>query len=328
MINIGLIGAGRIARVHAKTIAANPNATLVAVADPYEPALRELADKYGAKALTKAEDLFDLPEVDAVVICSPTPQHPEHIVLAAKSGKPALCEKPVALDVEAAHKLEKDLEGYDVQVMLGFNRRFDPSFAAMKKMVDAGEIGALEQVIITSRDPEPPTPEYVAVSGGIFKDMTIHDFDMARFFMGDITEVFTFGQNFDEGIKAQGDFDAAMIMLKNADGVVCTIINSRHCAPGYDQRLEVFGADGVLNADNVRPTTVQLSKADFSASQDPYLNFFLERYTEAYSSELNTFFDAIGDGKAPLPSVFDGIRALEIAEAAGESARTGKPVTL
>ena len=328
MVNIGLIGAGRIAHVHANTIAANPNAQLVAIADPYQPAAQELGGRFGATVLSDAQDLFALDNLDAVVICSPTPQHPQHIIAAAKAGLPALCEKPIALDYEAAKQLEKDLEGLNPTIMLGFNRRFDPSFAAIKALVDRGEIGQVEQVTITSRDPEAPSPQYVATSGGIFKDMTIHDFDMARFFLGDIVEVFAYGQNFDPEINKANDFDATMILLRNANGVVATIINSRHCAPGYDQRLEVFGADGVLNADNVRATTVELSTSNFSASKEPYLNFFLERYAQAYSNELNTFLDAIAHGQTPTPNVTDGIKALQIAEAAQESALTGTSITL
>ncbi|EEJ52749.1 inositol 2-dehydrogenase [Mobiluncus mulieris] len=328
MVNIGLIGAGRIARVHANTIAGNPDARIVAIADPYQPAAKEIAERFGASVFSDAQDLFALDNLDAVVICSPTPQHPQHVVAAAQAGLPALCEKPVALSYEAAVKLENDLNGLNPKVMLGFNRRFDPSFAHIKKLVEAGEIGQVEQVTITSRDPEPPSAEYVASSGGIFKDMTIHDFDMARFFLGDIVEVFTYGQNFDPSIKAANDFDAAMILLRNAAGVVATIINSRHCAPGYDQRLEVFGADGVLNADNVRATTVQVAKKEFSASKEPYLNFFLERYTQAYTNELNTFLTAISKGETPTPGISDGIKALQIAEAAEESAKTGKSIKL
>ena len=191
-----------------------------------------------------------------------------------------------------------------------------------------GRIGELEQLTIISRDPAAPPVEYIKVSGGIFRDMTIHDFDMARFFLGDIVEVHAVGQNLDEDIKATGDFDAAVVTLKAASGAVATIINNRHCASGYDQRLEASGHDGALFAENIRATTVRLSNAEVTDAQEPYLDFFLERYADAYRLELSAFIEAVEAGTTPPTSIDDAIKALRLAEAATTSAQTGQPVVL
>ena len=328
MIKIGIIGAGRIARVHTRAVAAHPNATLVVVSDPVEEAGTALAQEYGARWTSNAEDVIADPEVDAVIICSPTPFHAEQILAAARAGKPVLCEKPVAMDVATIDQLEKDLEGLDPVVMIGFNRRFDPSFAQIHDMVSDGTIGKVEQVTIISRDPALPSLDYIATSGGIFKDMTIHDFDTARFFLGDITSIVAIGQHLDPVMNDTGDYDGAVITLTNAEGATATITNSRHCASGYDQRLEVFGDRGTLNADNIRPTTVRLSTDTSTDAQDPYLDFFLTRYEAAYSAELSEFLSAIESGRAPSPSIDDGKKAQLLAEAAEESARTGTIVRL
>ncbi len=328
MLRIGLIGAGRIAHVHARSIAGNPDTTLALVADVVADAAKSLADAHGARSTDDIDAVFTDPEVDAVIICSPTPLHVDHIVKAAKAGKPALCEKPVAMDSAAVDELHRRLEGLDPFVMMGFNRRFDPSFQKIHDIVESGGIGTLEQVTIISRDPAAPPKSYIAVSGGIFKDMTIHDFDTARFFLGDITEISAVGMNMDPELADTGDFDGAVVTLVNAAGTVATITNSRHCAPGYDQRLEAFGSGGVLNADNVRPTTVRLSDAHHTDAQDPYLDFFLTRYEQAYTNELNAFVDAIAQGHAPSPSIEDGAKALQLAEAAEQAARTHTVVTL
>lgn len=328
MIRFGIIGAGRIGHVHARSISQHPDAELVAISDPIEEAAKSLADTYGALALTDAEDIFGNADIDAVIVCSPTPLHVEHITKGVQAGKAVLCEKPIAMESDSVASLEADLKDFNPRVMLGFNRRFDPNFAKIHSLVDEGEIGELEQLTIISRDPAAPPKEYIAVSGGIFKDMTIHDFDTARFFLGDIAEVNAIGQNLDPELADTGDFDAAIIVLKNKAGKVATIINSRHCASGYDQRLEAFGPKGSLFADNVRPTTVRRSNAEQTDALDPYLDFFLERYQSAYYNELDAFINAIEENGEFTPSISDGIAALKIAEAAGESAKTGAPASL
>ncbi|MDO5035070.1 MAG: inositol 2-dehydrogenase [Actinomycetaceae bacterium] len=331
MIRIGIIGAGRIGRVHARSVAAHPQAKLTLIADPMIESAKEVADAYGAKATTEASDVFASEEVDAIIICSPTPLHGDHIVAAAAAGKPALCEKPLAMDSESAAEIRRRLEEQGTPnpiVMLGFNRRFDPSFAAIHKAVEEGEIGELEQLTIISRDPAAPPKEYIAVSGGIFKDMTIHDFDMVRNFLGDIKSVVAVGQNLDPELADTGDFDGVVVTLTNEKGYSATITNSRHCASGYDQRLEAFGPKGALFAENIRPTTVRRSNGEVTDAQDPYLDFFLERYEAAYSLELSAFIDAVQAGEVPTPGINDGAEALRLAEAAEESAKNKTVVTL
>lgn len=331
MIRFGIIGAGRIAHVHARSISQHDHAELVVIADPLAPSREALAAKYRAEATAEVADVFTREDLDAVVICSPTPLHIEHIEAAVAAGKPALCEKPVAMQVEDAKALAQRLESKDARVMLGFNRRFDPNFASAHTLVqpDSPEpVGPVEQLTIISRDPAAPPKEYIAVSGGIFKDMTIHDFDMARFFLGDIVTVNATGQNLDPELADTGDYDAAIITLTATTGAIATIINSRHCATGYDQRLEAFGPGGSVFVDNVRPTTVTLNRDHFSASRDPYLDFFLERYEAAYYRELDSFIQTLRAGGEFTPSINDGIEALRIAEAALLSARETRPVAL
>ena len=328
MLNIAVIGAGRIGHVHAKTIASHPGAALTLVADPFGDAAEKLASLHGVRFTTDVDSVFADEGVDAVVIGSPTPLHIPHLLAAAKAGKAVLCEKPIALDMKDVEAQRAQLDAVSVPVMFGFNRRFDPSFAALHSQLEAGRIGDLENLLIISRDPCAPPAEYVKVSGGIFPDMTIHDFDMARFFLGDIVEVHAYGQNFNEEIKAVGDFDAAVVTLKNSAGVVATIINNRQCSAGYDQRLEAQGSTGTLNADSIRATTVRLSNAEATDSMEPYLDFFLQRNADAYRIELTEFIDAVANGTTPPTSIEDAIEALRLAEAATESARAGKPVSL
>ena len=328
MLNIAIIGAGRIGHVHARTVAAHPRARLVLVCDPVGDAAQNLAAQYGARSCKEAEEVFADPEVDAVVIGSPTPLHIPHLLAAAKAGKAVLCEKPIALDMKDVEAARAELDAITTPVMFGFNRRFDPSFAAVRAAVAEGRIGELEQLTIISRDPAAPPVEYIKVSGGIFRDMTIHDFDTARFFLGDIVEVHAVGQNLDADIKETGDFDAAVVTLRAASGAVATIFNNRHCASGYDQRLEASGRDGALFAENVRATTVRLSNAEVTDAQEPYLDFFLERYADAYRIELSAFIEAVEEGTPTPTTVDDAVAALRIAEAATESARTGAVITL
>ena len=330
MINFGLIGAGRIGQVHARSLAAHPNARLVAIADPVIEAAEKLAKSYDARAVADAEELFQADDIDAVIIGSPTPLHVAHITAAVKAGKAALCEKPIAMSSADEEKLMKAIEGYDAKVMLGFNRRFAPAFAAVRKAVSDGKIGGeIEQLTIISRDPAAPPKEYIAVSGGIFKDMTIHDFDTAQFMLGPIKTVQAVGQNLDPELADTGDFDAAVITLIAESGAVATIPNPRHCSSGYDQRLEAFGKDGALFAENIRPTTVRFSNNQVTDAQDVYLDFFLDRYADAYALELGHFIDALEAGEEISPSIADGFAALRIAEAAEESAHDGsKPIHL
>lgn len=328
MLNVAVIGAGRIGTVHARAVADNPDTRLTMVADPFGDGAARLAETYGARSTLDVADVWAATDVDAVIIGSPTPLHVDHILAAAAAGKKILCEKPVDLDMARVDDCIAQLGAQAEHVMIGFNRRFDPGFAEIQARAAAGEIGTVEQVTIISRDPAAPPASYVAQSGGIFRDMTIHDFDMARFLLGDIVEVSAVGQHIDPEIQAAGDFDAAVITLTAASGAVATIINNRHCASGYDQRLEVSGATGMLDAANHRATLVRYSGADYTEAAQPYLNFFLQRYTAAYAAELAAFVHAVRTGAKATPNILDGRAALALADAATHSARTGERVRL
>ncbi len=328
MIRFAIIGAGRIGQVHARAVAAHPEAELVLVYDAFEAPAKALAEAYGVRHTLDIDEVYGAGDVDAVIIGSPTAMHVEHILGSVRGGKRVMCEKPVALELDEATRCVDELGDEAGRVMLGFNRRFDPSFAEIHARVADGEIGQLQQLTVTSRDPQGPPAEYVAGSGGIFKDMTIHDFDTVRFFLGDIVEVSAFGTNADEAIKAAGDFDQAMIMLRNADGALATIVNSRTCSYGYDQRLEAFGSDGALSAENLTETSVRKASASQTQAQGPVLNFFLQRYEAAYSRELGVFIDAVNNDAEVSPNVVDGVEALRLAQAATQSAREGRTVRL
>lgn len=328
MLTFAVIGAGRIGAVHGATVAAHQDAELRLVCDPVESAARDLAARCGARATTDVADVYGAPDVDAVIIGSPTPLHVEHIIRSVEAGKAVLCEKPVALDIARVDACLQAIAGSADRVMIGFNRRFDPTLAEVQARVAAGEIGPLEQLTIVSRDPAPPPVGYLASSGGIFRDMTIHDFDTARFLLGEIAEVSAVGQRLDPEIAATGDFDAAVTTLVARSGAVATIINSRHCASGYDQRVEAFGPAGSLETANHTATSVRFSGAQSSTSAGPYLGFFLERYAAAYRLELSHFIESITAGSPPQPTLSDGRAALVLADAATLSATTGERVRL
>ena len=327
MTRIAIIGAGRIGQVHARAVNAHPHAELALVCDPCEANAQALAEEHGVAWCLDASEVFASDEIDAVIIGSPTRFHVDHILAAVAAGKKVLCEKPVALEVAEAERCLTEL-GDSTDVMMGFNRRFDPTFSEIRRRVKEGEIGDLQQLTVISRDPSAPPAEYVAGSGGIFKDMTIHDFDMVRFFLGDIVEVVAVGTNMDQAIKAQGDFDQVMVTLKSADGRMATIINSRTCAFGYDQRLEAFGSEGALNADNLTATAVRTATRDQTDAKTRVMDFFLDRYVHAYRLELDAFLTAIADGTPMSPSLRDGCEALKLADAATVSAHEGRIVFL
>ncbi|MHA6512803.1 inositol 2-dehydrogenase [Tessaracoccus sp. Z1128] len=329
MQRFAMIGAGRIAPAHARSFASNPDVELKWVADPVPGAAERIAGPLGARATLDAHEAINADDVDAVLICSPTPTHVEMILASVAAGKAVLCEKPIDLSLQRVDECLEALKGKDAKVMIGFNRRFDPSFANIHARVLEGELGDVEQIVVISRDPAPPPAAYVAQSGGIFRDMTIHDFDMVRFFLPDIVEVSATGQNLiDLGIKEAGDFDGVVVTLKSATGAVATIINSRHCAFGYDQRLEVFGPKGMMQAVNQLPNSVRSYGSDHAESTVAYHNFFMGRYAEAYAGELAAFVAAIESGSPLSPSLADGRAALVLADAAGQAARSGVAVQI
>jgi myo-inositol 2-dehydrogenase / D-chiro-inositol 1-dehydrogenase len=328
MLRFGLLGAGRIGQVHGKNIATNPRATLAAIYDPFADAAKKLAAETGAEirgmdAIIKGKD------IDVVVICTPTDTHADLIDRAAKAGKAVFCEKPVDLDVKRVEKTLKLLEKTGTALMVGFNRRFDHHFGNLKKRIDAGVVGNVELVTILSRDPGAPPVSYIERSGGLFRDMMIHDLDMARFLLGEEpVEVHAVGSSLvDPAIGKAGDVDTAAVLLKTKSGKICQISCSRRATYGYDQRIEVHGSKGLLSAGNVHETTVQFASAA-GVVADPVQNFFLERYNPAYQNEINTLIDAIEQKKQPNPSGHDGLMALILADAATKSHQTGKPVKI
>jgi len=329
MVRFALFGCGRIGRVHADSIATHPRAELAWVSDPMEQPARELAERYGASSSSDVDAVLADSGVDAIVVASPTPTHVDLLSRAVAAGKAVLCEKPIDLDLARVDACWQRIADTEHTVMVGFNRRFDPTFRAIRERVDAGEIGRLEQLIITSRDPAPAPAAYIASSGGLFRDMTIHDFDMARFFLGEVVEVHATGANLIEPYIAEaGDIDSAVVVLRGADGALCHITNSRRCSFGYDQRLEAFGELAMLSAGNQLPSSVRRSDAERTEAAEPYLNFFLDRYTAAYRAELDHFVTAIEQGTQPSPGFADGRAALLLADSANESVRTGRAVRI
>ncbi|QCJ00176.1 inositol 2-dehydrogenase [Agrobacterium larrymoorei] len=327
MIRFGVLGAGRIGKVHAATIAANPKAKLAYVADAYPAAAEQLAAQTGAK-VASVEEIIASGDVDAVLIATPTPSHADLIEAASKAGKHILCEKPVSLSVDRINQCLHVVEKNKSTLMIGFNRRFDPNFSTVESRLRRGDVGDIEIVTIISRDPAPPPAEYVKSSGGLFRDMMIHDFDMARFLMGEeFVVVNALGSALvDKAIGVEGDVDTAAVQMQTASGRIAVITNSRRATYGYDQRIEVHGSTGMLSARNIQNSSVELWNASGLAG-DPVQNFFIERYAQAYANEINTFIDAVDTGNtAPRPSGFDGLQAQKLADAATLSWQTGKPV--
>ncbi|MFV2093764.1 MAG: inositol 2-dehydrogenase, partial [Hyphomicrobiales bacterium] len=268
-------------------------------------------------------------DIDAVAICTPTDTHADLIEQFARAGKAIFCEKPIDLDVDRARACLKIVADTDTKLMVGFNRRFDAHFAAVRAAIDEGRIGRVEMVSITSRDPGPPPADYIAKSGGIFADMTIHDFDMARFLLGEeIATVYASAAVLvDAGIADLGDFDSASIVLTTASGRQCLISNSRRAAYGYDQRIEVHGSKGTICAENQRPVSIELANAQ-GFLRPPLHNFFMTRYTQSYASEIAAFIDALAGGGAPAPSGADGLSALILARAALQSVNEQRVVRI
>ena len=328
MISFCQFGAGRIGAIHAENIARHPNARLHAIVDVDPPAAERLASRHSAVVATQAEVLAD-PAIDAVVITSSTDTHAELVEAAARAGKPVFCEKPLDLDRRRAEACLAVVAECGVPLIVGFNRRFDPHFARLERQLRDGRIGRLELLSITSRDPSPPPLAYVRVSGGLFRDMMIHDFDMARWLLGEepvqiyaAASVLT-----DPAIGEAGDVDTAVVTLHTRSGALCQISNSRRAVYGYDQRVEILGSKGALKAENVAESTVVFAGADGIVS-DKLLPFFLERYAEAYRRELDHFVDALTRGTPPLPGGDDGVKALALAEAALQSLEARRPIAL
>ncbi|OGU35470.1 MAG: inositol 2-dehydrogenase [Ignavibacteria bacterium GWB2_35_6b] len=330
-ITLGIIGAGRIGKVHTENIAYRlPEAKIKTIADVNIEEAKKLADKLQiAETTDDYKKIITDKEINAVVICSPTDTHAQYIIEAAENKKDIFCEKPIDLTIEKIKEALDAVVKHNVRLMVGFNRRFDSNFSKVKQMVTEGKIGDPHILKITSRDPQPPNLNYVKISGGLFMDMAIHDFDMARFIVGsEVVEVFAKGEVLvDKKIGELGDIDTAVTVLKFANGALGVIDNSRKASYGYDQRIEIFGSKGMVNISNNKPDSHTYLNETGEHSSLP-LNFFMDRYTESYCTELKMFIDSLINN-SPLPVVGeDGLKAVEIALAAKQSLIENKPVQL
>jgi myo-inositol 2-dehydrogenase/D-chiro-inositol 1-dehydrogenase len=328
-LGIGLIGAGRIGEIHAKNLFNSKQANLVAIADINKDRADFLSKEYGInKVVSSPEELISLPEIQAVLICSSTDTHLKYIIEAAKAGKHIFCEKPLALDLNEIDEALKIVHAAGVKLQVGFNRRFDPEFSSAKKIIQEN-LGEVLQIKITSRDPGPPPAEYIKISGGLFCDMAIHDFDMARFLTGsEVTEVYSMGScRIDPQIGNLGDIDTAITTLKFENGAMVVIDNCRATNYGYDQRLEIFGKGGMIQVDNKRPHEIILTSQMGSKKEKP-LHFFLQRYEESYKIELNSFLNSL-ENKTPIEcDGIDGKMAIKIALSAQKSLEENRPIKL
>ena len=329
-INLGIIGAGRVGRLHANTLTTRiPGAKVLAIADVLEAAAKSAAIDYGIPDYsTDPADLINSGDIDAVVICSSTDTHCRFIIDAAKAGKQIFCEKPIAFDLAEIDEALGVVADQGVQLQIGFNRRFDSNHARLKQAISSDEIGEPHTMMVISRDPSPPPIEYIRVSGGLMMDMMIHDFDMCRFLLGEVKEMYAIGDvKVDPAIGEAGDIDTAKVMLRFENGAIGTIENSRQAVYGYDQRVEVFGSKGAATTGNWHPNAVTISDAE-SVRRDLPLHFFVERYFESYVTEMITFVDAIENNR-PVPVVGnDGRVPVVMAMAGMRSMAENRPVRL
>tara|TARA_B100000614_G_scaffold42269_1_gene35153 strand:+ start:1946 stop:2944 length:999 start_codon:yes stop_codon:yes gene_type:complete len=328
MIRVGLLGTGRIGSLHAETIASSHESTLDLVADVDDETANKLAAQFGAIVKT-ADEIISDPNIDAIVIATSTDTHSDFIEQAATAGKAIFCEKPVDLSLTRAKECLEKVSAKNNSIMIGFNRRFDPNFAHLKKSLDDSEIGKSELLTITSFDPAPPPISYVKKSGGLYRDMMIHDFDLSNFMMGELPiTISAIGHSLvDPEIGAAGDVDTAVVTMVYADGKIAVIKNSRRASYGYDQRIEILGSEGLLQAENILENSVVKSNNDGVISAKPKY-FFLERYLSAYKAEWSAFTKSIKENKTVPVTLRDGVAALAMAEAATQSQNTGKTVQL
>ena len=320
MVNLALFGAGRIGKIHGANVHAHPQACLVGLYDPYDVNANALSLELGCAQMSP-DDIFNDPKVDGILVCSATDTHADLIERAVATGKHVFCEKPIDLSIERVRQVVKHVTNSDIVAMVAFNRRFDPQFSQLQNRIHQGEVGAIELVSIISKDPAPPSIDYIKVSGGLFRDMTIHDFDIARFMLSEeVTQISAQTSCLvDDAIGAAGDADTALITLRTASGKLAQISNSRRASFGYDQRIEVHGSQGMLTAGNVQEH--QLTHfTDMGVNVSKPLYFFLERYAHAYRLELDAFVQAIVGKPVNIPTMQDGLKALELAEAAIYSA--------
>jgi myo-inositol 2-dehydrogenase/D-chiro-inositol 1-dehydrogenase len=330
-LRVGIIGAGRIGKVHAETLAFRlPEARTLAIADVNREAAEAVAARCGIPTVAESsEEIFANPEIEAVLICSSTNTHADLIIQAAQAGKHIFCEKPIAHSLSRIDGALEAVEQAGVKLQIGFNRRFDANFARVRQAVESGEIGTPRIMHIISRDPAPPPLSYIRGSGGMFMDMTIHDFDMARFLIGDeVEEVYTAGAVMvDPEIGEAGDLDTALIVLRFKNGIIGTIDNSRQAAYGYDQRVEILGSRGSIATENRYPNQAVVSTAT-EVRKDLPLNFFMDRYTESYAGEVRAFVQAVREDRPTPVSGADGLVAVVMGLAARKSYDEHRPVRL
>jgi len=328
-IKCGIIGLGRIGKIHLENIVHRiPGAEVLAVSDVSSEA-RDYASKRGIKEVySDAKKVLDHPEIKAVIISSPTDTHANYVKHAARMQKDIFCEKPLDLNLETISEITQIVDSHGVMLMVGFNRRFDPSFSKVHRAVRDGHLGQLQLLRITSRDPAPPSIDYIQSSGGIFLDMTIHDFDMARYITGsEVTEVYTKSNAFDQGIEQADDVDTAITTLYFENGAIAAIDNSRRAVYGYDQRLEVFGSLGMMTVANDHGDNQTFYDSQ-GTHKTPLLHFFLERYQQAYVNMMQAFVDTLSNGKTSLITPHDGFMSTAIAVAANKSRLENRPVKI
>ncbi len=326
-LRLSVIGAGRIGEVHAKNISQNPLATVASIFDVDKPRAAMLATQVGAKIADTLDEALSNKNCDGVVICSATNTHADLIEQAAKQDIAIFCEKPIDLAIERVDACAKNIQNSKSPIQLGFNRRFDPSHASLREAIRQNEIGCIQHIVITSRDPYPPPTEYIYVSGGIFRDMSIHDFDMACFLSGERPiSVFASGEcRISKNIAAAGDYDTVTITMRMRSGILVTIHNSRNCAYGYDQRIEVFGSEGMIQSANQQGTSTVRYTDKATQIQPVYHGFFQDRYHDSYRIELEHFINCLAKNEKPSVNFDDGRAALIIANAAERSARSNMP---
>ena len=331
MINIALFGLGRIGVVHAQNIFLNNKCSLQYVFDIDQARTKKIAKKFNSIPIKNTRIAYTDKKVDVIFITTPTSTHIKYIMEAVKFKKTIFCEKPLDLNIKKINQCKKFIKKYNPKIQVGFNRRYDPGHYALKKSIQIGEIGKLEKIIITSRDPAPPSMAYLKVSGGIFRDMTIHDFDLIRFYLGndEVKEIFATTTNLsDLRIKKINDYELAMCLIKSEKGVICMINNSRHCSYGYDQRVEVFGSKGMVISGNRRDYASEKFLGSKTAIKRPLLNFFIDRYEKAYQLQLDDLVYLVQKRKNPRASFEEGRKAIIIANAAYKSLKFNKVVKI
>ena len=326
MLKFALIGCGRIGRMHAEIVRSNARARLACVHDIDPQSAASVVGDAEIEVAGTPEAIFADPGIDAIIVASVTATHADYIEASVAAGKPVLCEKPIDLDIKRVLACQAAIGGRTVPVQIGFNRRFDPGHRALREGLESGEIGRLLQLLVTSRDPAPPSMDYLNGAGGMFRDMTIHDFDLARFLLGDDEPVEVWaagGALIDENLRDTGEIDCAMIVMRTAHGCQVLINNARQATYGYDQRVEALGTEGMLQSVNRTPHGLVRFGSKLTAAQVPYHDFFIERYREAFSLQLDAFVDLVTGRGSEVPTFEDGRKALALAEAAYHAMETG-----